>query len=260
VAEERRSAVQQLKDAFGEDGSFTGPVSASGRIEVPVVGGKSEEQMAEERFCSSSPTVDELSDIAKGLDAAFPTQPITGTFEDAAKKVQDHYEARGLNGGSPPERTVVETLPAEVEAPTTGPAAVPACYPDPPDLEACRRLDSHKVPGNELNEVIEVYVLDDPGPGGANHEYLVRSEESPTCHLQCLVQFQDGPIGEVGVTGLSNEALLAVVEDRLRGFQSGPFACEDNKAAWAGVRSALTALKRRTVERMARGVEGKSEA
>jgi hypothetical protein len=140
------------------------------------------------------------------------------------------------------------------------PASPVATRPGDDVLTTCRRLDSHKVPGNELNEVIEVYVLDDPGPGGANHEYLVRSEESPTCHLQCLVQFQDGPIGEVGVTGLSNEALLAVVEDRLRGFQSGPFACEDNKAAWAGVRSALTALKRRTVERMARGVEGKSEA
>lgn len=57
--------------------------------------------------------------------------------------------------------------------------------------------------------------------------------------------------------GLTNEALLAIVEHRLAGFQDGPCNCPENDAALYGVRSALKALKDRTARRAAAGLEGK---
>jgi hypothetical protein len=114
-----------------------------------------------------------------------------------------------------------------------------------------RELTSHKV--NGLNEAIKIEVLDEPGAGGANHEYLIAAENS------CLhISFQNGPIAEAGVNGISQEALLAVVEDRLKGFQSGPYACEDNAMALLSVQVAMSWLKHRTEGRVERGVEGTS--
>lgn len=129
-----------------------------------------------------------------------------------------------------------------------------------------RELTSHKV--NGLNEALTIIVVDEPGPGGANHEYAItffderykheRSPMSDKYGRNCVIGFQNGPIAEKGVNGISNEALLAIVEDRLAGFQNGPFACDDNKAALAAVRDAMACLQRRTRERVARGVEGTS--
>jgi len=128
-----------------------------------------------------------------------------------------------------------------------------------------RELTSHKV--NGLNEAIDIGVLDDPGQGNACHRYLIRDEEG--CQppgepingrVNCLVEFQDGPIQEVGVNGISNEALLAVVEDRLQGFQSGDYACRENALALTKLQEAMMWLHKRTRDRVARGVEGTSEA
>jgi hypothetical protein len=58
------------------------------------------------------------------------------------------------------------------------------------------------------------------------------------------------------VNGVSNEALLAIVEDRLQGFQSGPFACRENAVALTKLQESMMWLQKRTRERMARNVEG----
>lgn len=121
-----------------------------------------------------------------------------------------------------------------------------------------REITSHRV--NGLNEAIRVFALDARGPGGANHEYVVNVPLSETVTANTLIKFQKGGIAEAGVNGLSNEALLAIVEDRLRGFASGPFGSEHNTAALNLVSAALSRLKKRTEERLARGVEGKSVA
>lgn len=119
-----------------------------------------------------------------------------------------------------------------------------------------RELTSHKV--NGLNEQISITVLDEPGQGNANHVYGIDtfdpSDDDKT--TQTLVQFQNGPIQEMGVNGISNEALLAIVEDRLNGFQSGQFACRENAIALTHVQDAMMWLQKRTRDRMARGVEG----
>ena len=113
-----------------------------------------------------------------------------------------------------------------------------------------RELTSHKV--NGLNEAIQIVVMDEPGQGNACHHYRLRPAGAAECH----VVFQNGPIQEAGVNGISQEALLAVVEDRLIGFQSGPYACRENAVALTKLQEAIMWLQKRTRDRMARGVEG----
>jgi len=128
--------------------------------------------------------------------------------------------------------------------------------------KAMRELTSHKVSG--LNESIGIGVLDEPGAGGACHKYVMfvpndEFNQELNSSLNQYITFQNGPIAEAGVNGISNEALLAIVEDRLAGFQAGPFASDDNKAALAAVREAMMWLQKRTRDRIARGVEGTSQ-
>jgi hypothetical protein len=55
---------------------------------------------------------------------------------------------------------------------------------------------------------------------------------------------------------LTQEALLAIVIDRLESFQSGPFVSPINAYALSLIRAALKTLQLRTSDRIARGVEG----
>ena len=120
-----------------------------------------------------------------------------------------------------------------------------------------RELTSHKV--NGLNEVLKIQVLDEPGQGNACHQYRV----TPTVGnaIGVFVEFQNGPLQETGgvPNGLSNEALLAIVEDRLLGFQSGQYACRENAVALTKLQECLMWLQKRTRDRVARGVEGTNQ-
>lgn len=107
----------------------------------------------------------------------------------------------------------------------------------------------------------EIAVLDEPGAGNANHQYRISllslSGEKPgITGTGAVINFQHGPISEVGVNGVTNEDLLAIVIDRLNGFQAGPFACAENETAIANVSAALQWLHHRTGQRLKRGVEG----
>ena len=116
-----------------------------------------------------------------------------------------------------------------------------------------RELTSHRV--NGLNEVLQIEVLDEPGQGNACHRYAIRPTVGNASGV--LIEFQNGPLQETAYpNGLSNEALLAVVEDRLLGFQSGPYACRENACALTKLQEAMMWLQKRTRDRMARGVEG----
>lgn len=118
-----------------------------------------------------------------------------------------------------------------------------------------RELTSHKV--NGLNEVLKVEVLDKPGPGSACHSYAITPLVGNASGVR--IDFQNGPLGENPPNGLSNEALLAVVEDRLLGFQNGDYACRENALALTKIQEAMMWLHKRTRDRMARGVEGTME-
>jgi hypothetical protein len=65
------------------------------------------------------------------------------------------------------------------------------------------------------------------------------------------------PFAKVGKVGFTNEALLAIVIDRLADFQTGAYACKDNEDALAMLKGALTCLQKRTKKRVEQGVEGK---
>lgn len=125
-----------------------------------------------------------------------------------------------------------------------------------------RELTSHKV--NGCNEQIDIAVLDEPGSGGACHRYVVYKphdvfNQELNAEWAQHITFQNGPIAEAHVNGLTQEALLAIVEDRLKCFQAGPFANPYNAEALAAVQFAMRRLQERTRERLARGVEGTHE-
>ena len=121
----------------------------------------------------------------------------------------------------------------------------------------CVQIGSHRY--------TQVVCMDEPGQGGACHKYAVvptppagvaePSEVKPSAE----VNFQNGPVKEFGVNGCHQEDLLAIVIDRLRSFQAGPFACRENALALTKLEEAIHWLNHRTAERQARGVEGTSE-
>lgn len=133
-----------------------------------------------------------------------------------------------------------------------------------------RTLTDHIVEGDSANHQLSIAVTDSPGQGGACHRYEIggmSTEGNPSRDVGepygdlgaqggLAVLFQNGPIKEFGVNGVTQEALLAIVIDRLKSFQSGPFACEANAFALDHCKSALNELQKRTRARIARGVEG----
>lgn len=117
-----------------------------------------------------------------------------------------------------------------------------------------REITSHRL--NGLNESLRVLAMDPPGHGGANHHYAIRVGDSGRLDGEHEIFFQKGPIQEAGVNGVSNEALLAIVIDRLESFQQGDFGCRENVIALEKLEEALMWLQKRTRDRIARGVEG----
>jgi hypothetical protein len=122
-----------------------------------------------------------------------------------------------------------------------------------------RSITDHKV--NGLNEAINIFATDSaPAEGGACATY--RIEPITTSHPQGAINavtlvFQNKPIAtQDDVMGISNEALIAVVIDRMRGFQGGKFACHENAEALTNLEQGLMWLQKRTRDRIARGVEG----
>lgn len=73
---------------------------------------------------------------------------------------------------------------------------------------------------------------------------------------EAVILFQNGPIPEAGVNGVTHEVLLAIVADRLRSFQKGPYSCKANACALTHIEEAQHWRQQRTIERMRRGVEG----
>ena len=101
----------------------------------------------------------------------------------------------------------------------------------------------------------EVKVLDEPGQGNANHKYEVVLTENRNVVLG-EINFQNGPIKEASVNGVMNEDLLAIIIDRMQGFQSGDYQCRQNAMALVKLEEALMWMRDRTNEREQRGVEG----
>lgn len=148
-----------------------------------------------------------------------------------------------------------------------------------------RTINHHQV--SPADKCLALSVTDEPGSGGANHRYeisgfvsgrnasadrsaLARYEHDqiPSTNAEILksrenqkpetlvILFQNGPIPDNGVNGITVEVLLAICADRLRSFQAGPFPSKANACALTHIEEATHWLQQRTIERMRRGVEG----
>jgi hypothetical protein len=131
-----------------------------------------------------------------------------------------------------------------------------------------REITSHVV--NPANDRLKITVEDEPGQGNACHLYMIRGFNTATNASDPFVErhgapsehatilFQNGPIDADGngLNGLTHEALIAILIDRMEGFQSGPYACRENAIALTHLQDAAHWLAHRTRARMARGVEG----
>lgn len=110
------------------------------------------------------------------------------------------------------------------------------------------------IPIDTSHKYTDVHSTDYIGPGNAHHVYVISRKEDGA-QLQGI-EFQNGPIKEAGVNGVMDENLIAIVIDRLEGFQSGPYACQENADAKACLEAGLQHLQLRTARREARDVEG----
>ncbi len=129
-----------------------------------------------------------------------------------------------------------------------------------------RRITTHR--HNVANEHITVEAVDERGSGNANHRYDLTgfdTEGNPSATApdgfkaafsRIPLVFQNGPVMEAGINGITNEALLAVVIDRMQGFQSGPYACRENALALTKLEEAMHWMRARTRRREADGTEG----
>lgn len=89
----------------------------------------------------------------------------------------------------------------------------------------------------------------------APHHYSVSTSEEPSEIIQ-TVSFQEGPIKENGVNGVNNEDLIAMVINRLEHFNRSEFSCRENAMAITKLEESLLWLRKRTMGRETRGVEG----
>lgn len=90
----------------------------------------------------------------------------------------------------------------------------------------------------------------------AFHNYVVANAE--TGEVVTQIHFQEGPIKENGVNGVSNEDLILMVVNRLESFQESEYVCEENAEAITHLMEAIESLRARTNKRIAEGIEGTS--
>ena len=105
----------------------------------------------------------------------------------------------------------------------------------------------------------KIYAVDSIGPGGANHFYHIFQQDMSTnqSYKSWGINFQYGPRKEhSSVAGVIDSDLLEIVRDRLKGFQSGEFACEYNEQALYHVEEALKCLNKRVEDRIVRNTLG----
>jgi hypothetical protein len=122
--------------------------------------------------------------------------------------------------------------------------------------EAMRTLTRHQI--NDVNGGICIV----PGEltesaGGGCHTYSIAWGALPDQSI--LVRYQKGPLGEVGHNGLTDEALLVIVLDRLEQFQKGGLANRHTALAATAIEQGLMWLQERTRDRLRREVEGTYE-
>ena len=123
-------------------------------------------------------------------------------------------------------------------------------------MEKCKKLDTIQ----KYDKLNNVYAVDEAGPGGAHHKYALvfaGDEDKTLVNTKDVIQFQCGPRKDPDSKhGWLDPDLLEIVRDRLKDFQNGPFATDDNAKALEHIEIALMYMNKRVEERAARGVLG----
>lgn len=110
-----------------------------------------------------------------------------------------------------------------------------------------------KVQNDLLTEKYTELHCEDKMLYGAPHHFHVRDKEG---NVLQHIDFQCGPILEKGLNGVMNEDVLVMVLSRLQHFQQTDFSCKENAMAITKIEEALLWLRKRTMGRENRGVEG----
>ena len=88
----------------------------------------------------------------------------------------------------------------------------------------------------------------------APHHFMVVNPS--TGNDICKIDFQEGPIKEVGNNGVKDEELIAMIIARLEAFQESEYSCSENAVALEYLYAALHALNLRTNRRTNENTEG----
>jgi hypothetical protein len=122
---------------------------------------------------------------------------------------------------------------------------------------AIRWINDHKGPG--CNDHIEIMAAGVRSRGNAQSHYeVVLMKSGEVAKVLAELDFMSLPVSETDgePNGVTDEALLAVVVDRLRSFQGGEFRCRESAIAITKLEEALHWLDARSKDRKARAVEG----
>ncbi|MEC8057316.1 MAG: hypothetical protein VX136_09420 [Pseudomonadota bacterium] len=106
---------------------------------------------------------------------------------------------------------------------------------------------------SDANNVLVDHMQAPNFPDG--HWYQIYNPEKFTVDIS----FQNGPVKEHGVNGITNEALLAIILHRLRVLNQA-YPCRENSLAITNIEQGLMWLEQRTKDRQKRGVEGFNKA
>ena len=85
------------------------------------------------------------------------------------------------------------------------------------------------------------------------HNYIINNIEGD---LLCGIHFQEGPIKESGLNGIFLEDLIAICINRLENFQNSEFRTRENDVVITKLEESLMWLRKRTLNRQKRGVQG----
>ena len=155
-----------------------------------------------------------------------------------------------------PGAAVPEATPNEI---ANEEANHPDCEPDTIEtVDVCPLGAQLHHDGLGLNDLITIHADDRDAAKGGNgsHRYTATMGDQVVADIQ----FQHGPRKVEGSTpGITEAALLAILIDRLEGFQAGPFACAENDHQLSLLREALAWTHARARERASRGVLGQNK-
>lgn len=114
----------------------------------------------------------------------------------------------------------------------------------------------------------EVYA-GEKGVGGASHDYMIvkagcakydDKENTLTVNPEDIIEtirFQEGPRKDPNaIHGVTDQDLLEIVRDRLKGFQSGDMPTRETACALTHIEEALMWLNKRIEDRIERNVLG----